>query len=252
MVLQHEIWLELNQFRKLSPSRTKSHAGCLQHICYLQPITVYNSGRCFAQLGGGRANEGRWLGPSRRSGPTLATQLKGCFSRVDSRRALLGHVTSITHSSVARYLARHNSERFFSCAHGRSARLERALLIKRMAYFLIVSRQDVPLYEVELSSTVKASRPLSVVVHTAFVRSRRCHCCTDCMHGREQKDESSHLHQFILHAALDMVEERLWDTGACYLKVRQFIVSELLGLTGRGENLSCDDPLFSSGEFLRS
>ena len=35
---------------------------------------------------------------------------------------------------------------------------------------------------------------------------------------RLQKDESAHLHQFILHAALDLVEERIWETTSCNLK----------------------------------
>lgn len=35
-----------------------------------------------------------------------------------------------------------------------------------------------------------------------------------------QKDDSSHLHQLILHASLDVVEERVWDTPSMYLKAR--------------------------------
>ena len=34
-----------------------------------------------------------------------------------------------------------------------------------------------------------------------------------------QRDDTAHLHQLILHAALDVVEEREWDTPSMYLKV---------------------------------
>lgn len=92
-----------------------------------------------------------------------------------------------------------------------------------MAYFLIVSRQDVPLYECELSSTVKARSPGHVQSSVSIFRL--CPSMPKARAGMTavsslQKDESSHLHQFILHAALDMVEERLWDTNSCYLKAR--------------------------------
>lgn len=77
-----------------------------------------------------------------------------------------------------------------------------------------------PLYECELSSTVKV-RVHSSAKFNSSLRAREMR--TQMMRVPpcdSQKDESSHLHQFILHAALDMVEERLWDTSSCYLKAR--------------------------------
>lgn len=34
-----------------------------------------------------------------------------------------------------------------------------------------------------------------------------------------RKDESAHLHQFILHASLDIVQDVMWTTNTMYLKV---------------------------------
>lgn len=56
------------------------------------------------------------------------------------------------------------------------------------ACFVIVARNDCPIYESELGTAPK-------------------------------KDEGTHLHQFILHAALDIVQDALWTTNAMFLKV---------------------------------
>ncbi|XP_077250072.1 SNARE-like superfamily protein [Tasmannia lanceolata] len=55
------------------------------------------------------------------------------------------------------------------------------------ACFIIVSRNDIPIYEAEVSSTLK-------------------------------KEEAAHEHQFILHAALDIVQDLAWTTSAMFLK----------------------------------
>ncbi|OAY68599.1 Trafficking protein particle complex subunit 2 [Ananas comosus] len=52
------------------------------------------------------------------------------------------------------------------------------------ACFVIVSRNDIPIYEAEVGS----------------------------------KEEAAHLHQFILHAALDIVQDLAWTTSAMFLK----------------------------------
>ena len=75
---------------------------------------------------------------------------------------------------------------------------------------MIVSQADVPLYELELVAPAKARR-------WAAHGSASAASLTPCL-PRAQKDDSTHLHQFILHAALDMVEERVWDTSSLYLK----------------------------------
>ncbi|XP_020085196.1 probable trafficking protein particle complex subunit 2 isoform X4 [Ananas comosus] len=55
------------------------------------------------------------------------------------------------------------------------------------ACFVIVSRNDIPIYEAEVGSVLK-------------------------------KEEAAHLHQFILHAALDIVQDLAWTTSAMFLK----------------------------------
>lgn len=59
-----------------------------------------------------------------------------------------------------------------------------------LATFMIVSREDVPLYEADLGGG-----------------------------GAPKKDDAAHLHQFVMHAALDFADERQWETGAMNLKL---------------------------------
>ena len=54
-----------------------------------------------------------------------------------------------------------------------------------VATFIIVSRKDSPIYEAEL--------------------------------GTVKKEDSAHLHQFIVHAALDVVDEVVWSTTSSYV-----------------------------------
>ncbi|KAL4010184.1 hypothetical protein IC575_030489 [Cucumis melo] len=53
------------------------------------------------------------------------------------------------------------------------------------ACFIIVSRNNIPIYEAEVGSAVK---------------------------------DSAQLHQFILHASLDIVQDLAWTTSAMFLK----------------------------------
>ncbi|KAI8970290.1 mbp-1 interacting protein-2a [Mycotypha africana] len=64
-------------------------------------------------------------------------------------------------------------------------------------YFAIVGATDNPIYETELIPSSRSS---------AFMDAHR------------QRDDHKHLNQFIIHAALDVVEEFQWSTNAMYLK----------------------------------
>ncbi|GMQ08877.1 hypothetical protein CsSME_00052427 [Camellia sinensis var. sinensis] len=55
------------------------------------------------------------------------------------------------------------------------------------ACFMIVSRNDIPIYEAEVGSALK-------------------------------KEDAAQQHQFILHAALDIVQDLAWTTSAMFLK----------------------------------
>ncbi|KAI3761524.1 hypothetical protein L1987_51942 [Smallanthus sonchifolius] len=55
------------------------------------------------------------------------------------------------------------------------------------ACLMIVSRNDIPIYEAEVGTAPK-------------------------------KEEAAHQHQFILHAALDVVQDLAWTTSAMFLK----------------------------------
>ncbi|XP_022870787.1 trafficking protein particle complex subunit 2-like isoform X2 [Olea europaea var. sylvestris] len=54
------------------------------------------------------------------------------------------------------------------------------------ACFMIVSKSDIPIYEAEV--------------------------------GIVPKEDAAHQHQFILHAALDIVQDLAWTTSAMFLK----------------------------------
>ncbi|ESR56006.1 hypothetical protein CICLE_v10022803mg [Citrus x clementina] len=55
------------------------------------------------------------------------------------------------------------------------------------ACFIIVSRNEIPIYEAEVGSAAK-------------------------------REDAAQLHQFILHAALDIVQDLAWTTSAMFLK----------------------------------
>jgi Sedlin, N-terminal conserved region len=61
-------------------------------------------------------------------------------------------------------------------------------------YFAIVGTKDSPLYETELTSSSKAASNFDTT----------------------PKDDHRHLNQFIIHSALDVVEEVQWNNQALY------------------------------------
>ncbi|RHZ79504.1 hypothetical protein Glove_144g123 [Diversispora epigaea] len=64
-------------------------------------------------------------------------------------------------------------------------------------YFVIVGTKDNPIYELEFGTSGLKSGNID---------------------SNLKKDESKHLNQFIVHSALDLVEEMQWSTNAMYLK----------------------------------
>ena len=67
-----------------------------------------------------------------------------------------------------------------------------------LATFMIVSKEDVPQYECD------------------FGRSG-AQAAGGAPGGK--KEDAAHLHQFVMHAALDFVDERQWETNAMNLKL---------------------------------
>ncbi|TPX74412.1 hypothetical protein CcCBS67573_g04327 [Chytriomyces confervae] len=66
-----------------------------------------------------------------------------------------------------------------------------------MLYFCIVGTRDNPIYELELPTTTSAPPTAAA----------------------KKEAEHNHLSQFIVHSALDIVEESMWATNQMYLKV---------------------------------
>ncbi|KAK9690374.1 hypothetical protein RND81_09G123200 [Saponaria officinalis] len=92
------------------------------------------------------------------------------------------------------------------------------------ACFMIVSRSDIPIYEAELGSALK-------------------------------KEDAAQQHQFILHAALDIVQDLAWTTSAMFLKAidrfNDLVVSVYVTAGHILENVDCfyrpsSPPLFRS------
>lgn len=65
--------------------------------------------------------------------------------------------------------------------------------------FAVVSRTDRPLYEADLSALATATQQGAAAA--------------------PPPEEQAHLNQFVLHAALDLVDERQWETSSSSLKV---------------------------------
>ena len=62
-----------------------------------------------------------------------------------------------------------------------------------MAPVLMIVGKDEPLYEADFGSGASGT-------------------------ASKEEQEGSHLHQFVIHAALDLVEDRMWGTNGMFLK----------------------------------
>ncbi|OAY52670.1 trafficking protein particle complex subunit 2 isoform X1 [Manihot esculenta] len=83
-----------------------------------------------------------------------------------------------------------SSSRFAAESRLLEARVLKTHTLQEMATtacFIIVSRNDIPIYEAEVGSAAK-------------------------------REDAAQLHQFILHAALDIVQDLAWTTSAMFLK----------------------------------
>ncbi|KAG8071433.1 hypothetical protein GUJ93_ZPchr0006g43121 [Zizania palustris] len=107
------------------------------------------------------------------------------------------HVPSSIHSSFARHSASPSVplvHRRLRRSPSRQPRRRRPACFRRVltemastACFVIVSKNDIPVYEAEVGSAPK-------------------------------KEDQAYQHQFILHAALDVVQDLAWTTSAMFLK----------------------------------
>ncbi|KAJ3237625.1 Trafficking protein particle complex subunit 2 [Chytriomyces hyalinus] len=84
-----------------------------------------------------------------------------------------------------------------------------------MLYFCIVGTRDNPIYELELPTTTSA--PPTAAAKVGPQANSRTDAST-LYHGllaslSQKEAEHNHLSQFIVHSALDIVEESMWATN---------------------------------------
>lgn len=99
--------------------------------------------------------------------------------------------------------------------------------------FVIVGQQDHPIYEVDLTGPKEVRNSThpkpSLLCHRVF------HTRTDVdtmpsnnliktsLSLPDIQQQAQYLHQFVLHASLDAVDETMWGTKELHLKVRRMI-----------------------------
>lgn len=85
-------------------------------------------------------------------------------------------------------------------------------------YFAIIGTQDNPLFEHEFGTSKQGGDGQS-----------------------RFSDQARHLNQFILHSALDVVEEVQWNNGQLYVQI-----GSLRALTSSSSHIACPYPVLSS------
>ena len=78
--------------------------------------------------------------------------------------------------------------------------------------FMIVANEDTPIYEAEFVN-VQRVRPPFTRQHPQASAQALLTCAP-----RSQREDNSHLNQFIIHAALDMVDDAVWGTNNMLFK----------------------------------
>lgn len=74
--------------------------------------------------------------------------------------------------------------------------------------FIMVGEGDSPIYEAEFLNVPRVRTMGLKWKSPDFICSLAC----------PQREDTSHLNQFIIHAALDMVDDSVWGTQSMYLK----------------------------------
>lgn len=104
-------------------------------------------------------------------------------------------------------------------------------------YFAIVGHADNPLFEIEFNNAGKREDAKVSVWRLDFASKWLCLSLDFRVHSYcfLQKEDHSHLNQFIAHAALDLVDEHTWKTTNMHLKIvdkfNQWFVSAFVTAT---------------------
>lgn len=101
-------------------------------------------------------------------------------------------------------------------------------------YFAIVGHADNPLFEIEFNNAGKDAK-VSSSCRLDFALALTQFALIVVLFFCFQKEDHSHLNQFIAHAALDLVDEHTWKTTNMHLKVvdkfNQWFVSAFVTAT---------------------